>query len=361
MIFPIFFTFSLLLSSSLASVKDFCIANYKSPEGPAGYSCKKPAKVTVDDFVYSGLGIPGNTTNIFKSAVTPAFAAQFPGVNGLGISFARLDLAVGGVMPLHTHPRGSEILLVAQGTIIAGFISSANNTVYRKTLKKGDIMAIPQGLLHFQVNGDKTPALAFVSFSSPSPGLQILDLALFQNDLPTELIAQTTVLDAAQIKKLKGVLGVKVDDFVFSGLDIAGNTTNIIKAAVTLAFAAQFPGVNGLGISLTRLDLVIGGVVPFHTHTLELWDFVSLANTVYLRTLENGDIMVSPQGLLHFQVNEGETPALAFANFSSPSPGRQILDFALFNNDLATELIAQTTFLDAAQIKKLKGVLGRTN
>ncbi|KAB2620639.1 auxin-binding protein ABP19a [Pyrus ussuriensis x Pyrus communis] len=206
MIFPIFFTFSLLLSSSLASVQDFCVANYKAPEGPAGYSCKKPAKVTVDDFVYSGLGIPGNTTNIIKAAVTPAFAAQFPGVNGLGISLARLDLAVGGVIPFHTHPGASEVLLVAQGTIIAGFVSSAN-TVYLKTLKKGDIMVFPQGLLHFQVNGDKTPALAFVSFSSPSPGLQILDFALFQNDLPTELIAQTTFLDAAQIKKLKGVLG----------------------------------------------------------------------------------------------------------------------------------------------------------
>ncbi|XP_068344714.1 auxin-binding protein ABP19a [Pyrus communis] len=206
MIFPIFFTFSLLLSSSLASVQDFCVANYKAPEGPAGYSCKKPAKVKVDDFVYSGLGIPGNTTNIIKAAVTPAFAAQFPGVNGLGISLARLDLAVGGVIPFHTHPGASEVLLVAQGTIIAGFVSSAN-TVYLKTLKKGDIMVFPQGLLHFQVNGDKTPALAFVSFSSPSPGLQILDFALFQNDLPTELIAQTTFLDAAQIKKLKGVLG----------------------------------------------------------------------------------------------------------------------------------------------------------
>nr|ACA03785.1 putative auxin-binding protein 2 [Prunus salicina] len=206
MIFPIFFTFFLLLSSSHASVQDFCVADYKAPDGPAGYSCKKPAKVTVNDFVYSGLGIAGNTTNIIKAAVTPAFAAQFPGVNGLGISLARLDLAPGGVIPFHTHPGASEVLLVVQGTIIAGFVAS-DNTPYLKTLKKGDIMVFPQGLLHFQVNGGGTPALAFPSFSSPSPGLQILDFALFKNDLATELIAQTTFLDAAQIKKLKGVLG----------------------------------------------------------------------------------------------------------------------------------------------------------
>ncbi|NBH68746.1 cupin domain-containing protein, partial [Bacteroides sartorii] len=145
--------------------------------------------------------------NLIKAAVTPAFTAQFPGVNGLGISLARLDLAVGGVIPMHTHPGASEVLVVIQGTICAGFISSSANTVYFKTLNKGDIMVFPQGLLHFQINSGKGPALAFVSFSSPVPGLQITDFALFANDLPTELVVATTFLDAAQVKKLKGVLG----------------------------------------------------------------------------------------------------------------------------------------------------------
>ncbi|KAJ1439925.1 RmlC-like cupin domain superfamily [Sesbania bispinosa] len=206
MILTIFFLIFSLFSLSNASVVDFCVADYTFPNGPAGYSCKKPAKVTVDDFVYSALGIAGNTSNIIKAAVSPAFDAQFPGVNGLGISIARLDLAVGGVIPLHTHPGASEILVVVQGTICAGFVSS-DNTVYLKTLKKGDIMVFPQGLLHFQVNGGGTPALAFVSFSSANPGLQILDFALFKSDFPTELITATTFLDAAQVKKLKGVLG----------------------------------------------------------------------------------------------------------------------------------------------------------
>lgn len=138
--------------------------------------------------------------------MTPAFTAQFPGVNGLGISLARLDIAVGGVIPMHTHPAGSEILLVVEGTICAGFVSSAN-TVYFKTLNKGDIMVFPQGLLHFQINSGKNTALGFVSFSSPNPGLQILDFALFGNELPTDIVAKTTFLDAVTIKKLKGVLG----------------------------------------------------------------------------------------------------------------------------------------------------------
>ncbi|KAI3711957.1 hypothetical protein L1987_70506 [Smallanthus sonchifolius] len=197
---------SLFTFSTHAAVQDFCVADLKGPESPAGYSCKPAAKVTVDDFVSMGLRAAGNTSNIIKAAVTPAFAAQFPGVNGLGISIARLDLAAGGVVPMHTHPGGSELLLVTQGSIVAGFISSAN-AVYVKTLKKGDIMVFPQGLLHFQVNGGGVTAVAFASFSSATPGLQILDFALFANDLPSKLVEATTFLDDATVKKLKAVLG----------------------------------------------------------------------------------------------------------------------------------------------------------
>lgn len=112
----ILFLLFILLSSTNALVQDFCVANLKGPDGPAGYPCKTEAKVTVDDFVFSGLAEAGNTSNIIKAAVTPAFVAQFPGVNGLGLSLARLDLAPGGVIPLHTNPGASEVLVVLHGS-----------------------------------------------------------------------------------------------------------------------------------------------------------------------------------------------------------------------------------------------------
>lgn len=203
---PILLLFlSFLLPTSHAA--DFCVADLTGSLTPSGYSCKKESAVTVDDFIFTGLGKAGNTSNLIKAAVTPAFVTQFPGVNGLGISAARLDLAVGGVVPLHTHPAASELLVVVQGSINAGFISSGLNRVYYKTLHKGDTMVFPEGLLHFQINAGGTTAVALVSFSSPSPGLQITSFALFANNLPSSLVETVTFLDDAEVKKLKRVLG----------------------------------------------------------------------------------------------------------------------------------------------------------
>ncbi|XP_034677191.1 germin-like protein [Vitis riparia] len=196
----------LLVSSSHAAVQDFCVADLTAPQGPAGYSCKTPAEVTADDFMYSGLSVPGNTSTLFNAAINTAFVDKFPGLNGLGVSMARADIAPGGVIPMHTHPGASEIILIAKGSVTAGLISS-DNTVYLKTLKEGEIMVFPQGLLHFQVNTGRTQALLWVSFGSPNPGLQILSNALFSNNLPSELIEKTTFLDDNEVKRLKTLLG----------------------------------------------------------------------------------------------------------------------------------------------------------
>ncbi|KAH7855117.1 hypothetical protein Vadar_021410 [Vaccinium darrowii] len=208
MFLPLLFTISLLFSSSAhASLLDFCVADPSLPDGPSGYSCKNPAQVTVDDFVYHALSIPTNTSNLLKFGVTAAFAPQFPGVNGLGISIARADLGVGGVVPLHTHPGASELIYLAEGTIVGGFISGSANTVYYKTLHKGDVMVFPQGVMHFQFNTGETPATVIASFGSANPGVQVTAFALFGNNLPSSFVEKITFLDEAEVRKLKGVFG----------------------------------------------------------------------------------------------------------------------------------------------------------
>ncbi|KAI6691398.1 hypothetical protein NL676_028226 [Syzygium grande] len=201
-----FFPPLLLFSSSHASVRDLCVANLKGPDTPAGFPCKSPKKVTVNDFVSSGLGVAGNTTNIIKAAGTPAFDGQSRRLNGLGISAAQFGPGTIQRRPLHTHPGTSELLFVVHWKILVGFISSAND-VCVKTLKKGDIMVFAAGLLHFQVNAGRSTSSAVVSFSTTNPGLQILDFALFGDNLPSLLVEKNTFLDDAQVKKLKAVLG----------------------------------------------------------------------------------------------------------------------------------------------------------
>ncbi|XP_021715151.1 auxin-binding protein ABP19a-like [Chenopodium quinoa] len=206
--FAIFLLLSLFSIISQAQiVEDFCVADYTLPSGPAGYSCKNSAKVTFDDFVFTGLSAPGDTKNIYKAFVTPAFSSEFAAFNGLGLAMARLDFALDGVIALHVH-RTSEVLVLAQGEIIAGFISTSN-TAYYKKLKVGDIMVFPQSLLHFQLNVGKTPAVAFVTLNSAKPGLQFIDNSLFAGNFPTDLAVKTMLLDDNQVKKLKKAFGGK--------------------------------------------------------------------------------------------------------------------------------------------------------
>ncbi|XP_004288941.1 PREDICTED: auxin-binding protein ABP19a-like [Fragaria vesca subsp. vesca] len=203
-----FFVASLIVSCSYAShVQDFCVADYAAPKSPVGYACKDPAKVTVDDFIHSGLGVPSNTSNVFKFGFSAAFAFNYSGINGLGVSLGRADVEVGGVVPIHAHPGATELVVVAEGSnIIGGFIAS-NSKVYQKPLTKGDTMVLPQGLYHFFVNQGNTPAVIYAAFSSESPTVQLMDTSLFKNDLSSDIVAKTTLLDLAQVQKLKKLFG----------------------------------------------------------------------------------------------------------------------------------------------------------
>ncbi|KAF8654468.1 hypothetical protein HU200_061656 [Digitaria exilis] len=197
----------LLLSPSLALNQDFCIADLPRGDTPAGYPCKPQANVTADDFYYSGLATTSPPAAPFNVGVSSAFVATFPGVNGLGISAARADMAPGGVVPLHWHPLATELLYVLDGTMACGFISATLNKVYTKTLRKGDLMVLPQGQPHFQYNLGNDTAVALSSYSSSSPGVQVLDFVLFGNDLPSDVVSKVTVLDQVQVKKLKALFG----------------------------------------------------------------------------------------------------------------------------------------------------------
>ena len=140
---------------------------------------------------------------------------------------------------------------------------------------------------------------------------------------------------------------------------------------MTGAFDATFPGVNGLGLSMFRLDIDVGGVVPIHTHRVSeliiviegtiVAGFIDSDNTAYFKTLNKGDIMIFPQSLLHFQVNVGDVPALAFVSLNSANPGFQLTSGSLFGNNLPSSIVQKITLIDEEQVKKLKSIFGGTN
>ncbi|XP_018728294.2 germin-like protein subfamily 1 member 7 [Eucalyptus grandis] len=181
-------------------LQDFCVAINDPKVFVNGKFCKDPKQVTADDFLFKGFRYPGNTVNPLGSKVTPAFVDQLPGLNTLGISMARIDFAPGGLNPPHTHPRGSEILVVAEGTLLVGFVTSnqLNNTFFTKVLYKGDVFVFPIGLIHFQLNIGKTPALAFAALSSQNPGVITIANSVFRSKPP---ISADVLTKAFQVDK----------------------------------------------------------------------------------------------------------------------------------------------------------------
>lgn len=99
-----------------------------------------------------------------------------------------------------------EIVVVTEGSLIAGFISSANN-VYYKNIEKGDTIVFPEGLLHFIVNAGNDTAKAFFIFSSSEPRTQLTSLSLFGNNLPANIVGKFSFLDVEDVIKYKKLLG----------------------------------------------------------------------------------------------------------------------------------------------------------
>lgn len=185
-----------LLSSMIQAfdpspLQDICVAidEPKNAVFVNGKFCKDPNLVVAEDFFKSDLNMPGNTSNPLGSAVTAVNVMNLAGLNTLGISLARIDFAPYGLNPPHTHPRGTEVLAVLEGTLYVGFVLSnpgpgMKNKLFTKILHPGDVFVFPIGLIHFQFNVGKTKAVAFAGLSSQNPGVITIANAVFGSDPP---------------------------------------------------------------------------------------------------------------------------------------------------------------------------------
>ena len=133
---------------------------------------------------------------------------QILGLNTLGISIVQIDYAPYGQNPPHTHPRATEILVVLEGTLYVGFVTSnPENRFFSKVLNKGDVFVFPIGLIHFQFNVGKTNAVAFAALSSQNPGVITIADAVFGSNPPInpDVLAKAFALDQKVVENLQKV------------------------------------------------------------------------------------------------------------------------------------------------------------
>ncbi|KAG5614699.1 hypothetical protein H5410_014523, partial [Solanum commersonii] len=290
-------------ASDPSPLQDFCVAvdDTKNAVFVNGKFCKDPKLVVAEDFFKSGLNMLGNTSNNVGSAVTPVNVNNLLGLNTLGISLARIDYAPYSLNPPHTHPRGTEFLVVLEGTLYVGFVLSnpgpnMKNKLFTKILHPGDVFVFP---IDPPINDD-------------------------------------VLTKAFQIEN-------KVVDYLQS----------------------QFWILNTLGISLSRIDYASYGLNPPHTHPRGTEFLVVLEGTLYAgfvlsnpgpnmknklftKILHLGDVFFFPIGLIHFQFNPGKTKTVAFAGLSSQNPGVITIANAVFGSDppISDDVLAKAFQID---------------
>ncbi|KAJ3679330.1 hypothetical protein LUZ60_017341 [Juncus effusus] len=79
-------------------------------------------------------------------------------------------------------------------------------------------------------------------------------------------------------------------------------------------------------------------------------------NKLFLKTLHAGDVFVFPVGLIHFQFNVGDSPAVAIAGLSSQNPGLIVIADAVFgsNPSIPDEVLEKAFQVDIGVIEALK-------
>jgi quercetin dioxygenase-like cupin family protein len=171
-----------------------------------GKFCKDSKLVSANDFFLSGLNIPRDTSNPLGLTVTLLNMDKILGLNTLGISLARIDFAPYGLNPPHIHPRGTEILVVLEATLLVGFVTSnTDNRLFTKVLNAGDVFVFPIGLIHFQFNTGHTNVVAIFGLSSQNPGVITIANAVLGSNPPInpDVLAKAFQLDRNVINYLQ--------------------------------------------------------------------------------------------------------------------------------------------------------------
>lgn len=177
-----------------------------------GLPCKNPENITAQDFKTSELSKAGSTDNIFCSSMNIVSASEFPGLNTLGLSIGRIDIAIDGLVAPHYHPRATEIIFVTKGVLVVGFIDTKSQ-IFQKAICAGDVFVFPKALFHFILNRGFEDAIVISVFNSQNPGVGSFASTPFDNTLESleKIKSRLISLSASELHN--------VNDLTLSGLD----------------------------------------------------------------------------------------------------------------------------------------------
>ncbi|GLJ06779.1 hypothetical protein SUGI_0047970 [Cryptomeria japonica] len=179
--------------------------------------------------------------------------------------------------------------------------------------------------------------------------------AIFINGLPCLSPSQTSV-----------------KHFTTSALGKPANSSgNPLGFGVISTTPQILPGINTLGISITRGDIDVGGVVPPHTHPRAteiiyimhgklVVGFVDSSNKLFSQTVNTGDVFLFPKGTLHFLYNVGVSRASLIAAFNSQNGGVAVTPFVTFaaNPGIPPQVLSKAFQISLQEVNKIRKGLG---
>lgn len=168
-----------------------------------------------------------------------------------------------------------------------------------------------------------------------------------------------------------GITSISAANFTFTGFRNPQPGAQGV-ATPTAASFQQLPGLTGLGLTAVLFEFGPQSQISPHTHpraseifyvlsgTVDV-GFVDTNNDLFETTLQTGDLFVFPKGLLHFQRNNGGTPASGFSALSSENPGTLLLASALFTSGgsgLPDSVLATALGTSVQTVDSIKSALG---
>ncbi|KAM3282740.1 putative germin-like protein 9-2 [Capsicum chacoense] len=186
--------FKIFISRTAVASDPDILSDFIAPE--------KQISVDANYFTYTAMrGI--FQKSVEKCTTTKATKAEFPVLNGQGVSLAVLQFPPVSVNPPHYHSRATGLFLLLEGVLEVGFVDT-KDVLYTQRLKAGDIFLFPKGLQHYQYNYDHNKkAVGVAALGSASPGTVSLPSSIFNSGISELVLGKSFKTDVKTIKRIK--------------------------------------------------------------------------------------------------------------------------------------------------------------